>query len=121
MLSGLSGIAAVAAGARYGEHRSRDQARTGKACRKAPPRRGRGRFRVARARARSVSPPVPDTMDKLTHLYTAIVTPDNMVKILVDNVEKKSVRGARRSVRAAPRSASPMTRARMPPAGRRRC
>ena len=37
-----------------------------------------------------VSPPVPETMDKLTHLYTAVVGTDNMVKILVDNVEKKS-------------------------------
>ena len=37
-----------------------------------------------------VSPPQPDTMDKQTHLYTAIVGTDNTVKILVDNVEKKS-------------------------------
>lgn len=39
-----------------------------------------------------VSPPVPETNDKLTHLYTAVVGTDNTVKILVDNVEKKSVR-----------------------------
>ena len=37
-----------------------------------------------------VTPPVPDTIDKLTHLYTAIVGTDNTVKILVDNEEKKS-------------------------------
>jgi len=37
-----------------------------------------------------VTPPVPDTVDKLTHLYTAIVGADNSVKILVDNVEKKT-------------------------------
>ena len=38
-----------------------------------------------------VTPPIPDTTDKMTHLYTAIVGTDNTVKILVDNVEKKSV------------------------------
>jgi calnexin len=37
-----------------------------------------------------VTPPVPDTLDKLTHLYTAVIGTDNTVKILVDNVEKKS-------------------------------
>ena len=37
-----------------------------------------------------VTPPTPETTDKLTHLYTAIVGTDNTVKILVDNVEKKS-------------------------------
>merc|ERR1719181_1822726 len=36
------------------------------------------------------TPPIPDTADKLTHLYTAIVGTDNSVKLLVDNVEKKS-------------------------------
>jgi len=38
-----------------------------------------------------VTPPIPNTSDKLTHLYTAIVGADNSVKILVDNEEKKSV------------------------------
>jgi len=37
-----------------------------------------------------VTPPVPDVIDKKTHLYTAIVGTDNSVKILVDNEEKKS-------------------------------
>ena len=46
-------VAAAAAGARCCEPWSLDQTRTGKARRKAPPRRGRSRFRVARARSRS--------------------------------------------------------------------
>jgi len=37
-----------------------------------------------------VSPPMPETLAKDTHLYTAIVGTDNSVKILVDNVEKKT-------------------------------
>jgi len=37
-----------------------------------------------------VTPPIPDTTEKMTHLYTAVVGTDNTVKILVDNVEKKS-------------------------------
>jgi calnexin len=36
-------------------------------------------------------PPVPDTKDKRAHLYTAIISKDNQVTILVDNEEKKSV------------------------------
>ena len=36
-----------------------------------------------------VGPPMPDTTDKQTHLYTAIVGTDNSVKILVDGAEKK--------------------------------
>ncbi|KAL1508037.1 hypothetical protein AB1Y20_007633 [Prymnesium parvum] len=35
------------------------------------------------------TPPVPDTNDKQTHLYTAIVGTDNTVRILVDNEEKR--------------------------------
>jgi len=36
-----------------------------------------------------VTPPVPNVSDKQTHLYTAIIGTDNVVKILVDNEEKK--------------------------------
>jgi calnexin len=35
------------------------------------------------------TPPTPDTSDKGTHLYTAVIGVDNSVKILVDNVVKK--------------------------------
>jgi calnexin len=37
-----------------------------------------------------VSPPTPNTVDKRTHLYTAVVGVDNSVRILVDNVEVKA-------------------------------
>merc|ERR1719163_936879 len=37
-----------------------------------------------------VTPPAPNTVDKQTHLYTAIVGTDNSVKILVDNKEEKT-------------------------------
>ena len=37
-----------------------------------------------------VTPPVPNVVDKATHLYTAIVGNDNSVTILVDNEEKKT-------------------------------
>ena len=43
-----------------------------------------------------VTPPAPNTVDKQTHLYTAIVGTDNSVKILVDNKEEKTVRACLR-------------------------
>jgi len=37
-----------------------------------------------------VGPPSPDVGDGMTHLYTAIVSPDNSVKLLVDNKQVKT-------------------------------